>query len=427
MKKVKLTKLKFHDILQKEDGIIKGPFGGDIKKAYFVPEDKTTYKIYEQGVVYNSNINYGSYYISAELYNKLNKFAVKSGDLLLTGAGTLGEIFEIPKEYKKGIINQALIRIRLNEKIINKEYFKYYFKWYIKDIVCRINGNSVIPNLPPLNVLKETEIAIPNLNDQNKISAVLNSIDSKITLNNKINVELESMAKTIYDYWFTQFDFPDENGRPYKSSSGKMEWNEELQRDIPAGWEVKKLDDCGNFKNGINYEKNCDGDKTVRIINVRNISESTCYILPDNLDLITLPEASLQQYIAEKDDILIARSGIPGATRLLINNQETVIYCGFIIRYKVNVLCEKIYLYQTIKQYEQRNIAQAAGTVLKNVSQDILKNITIIEPPKEFIDNFNRIENPFYEKMKRITEENQNLMKIRDWILPMLMNDQIEI
>ena len=151
--------MKFLDLLVKKDGLIKGPFGGDIKKSLFVEKGKDTYKVYEQGVILNNNFNYGNYYISGEYFKKkLKRFEVLENDLLMTGAGTLGEILTVPKNIEPGIINQALLRIRLNENIIDKFFFKYYFNYYIKRIILKINGDSVIPNLPPLSLIKKQRL-----------------------------------------------------------------------------------------------------------------------------------------------------------------------------------------------------------------------------------------------------------------------------
>ena len=191
-----MSKMLFADLLVVKDGLIKGPFGGDIKKSLFVPKGKDTLKVYEQGVVLKNDINHGTYYISKEHFeSKLKRFEVKTGDLLMTGAGTLGELITVPENAPKGVINQALLRIRLNQNVISTAFFKYYFKYYIKAIISKINGDSVIPNLPPLPLIRNTEVDIPDTSYQNKISSVLSALDSKIELNNRINAELEAMAK----------------------------------------------------------------------------------------------------------------------------------------------------------------------------------------------------------------------------------------
>lgn len=420
-----MSKMKFKDLLDNNSGITKGPFGGDIKKAYFVPKGEDTYKVYEQGVVYENNVNYGTYYIDSERYNKLKKFEVLTGDILLTGAGTLGELFVVPENHEKGVINQALLRIRLNSDVVDKDYFLYYFKWYIKNVVCRINGDSVIPNLPPIAILKETDVDIPEIEIQRQIAKTLKIIDSKIENNNKINAELESMAKTIYDYWFLQFEFPNEEGKPYKSSGGKMVWNEELKREIPEGWEVSDLSKLCDFNNGINYDKEELGDKDYKIVNVRNISSTTLLLDKSDLDNICLQSNQADKYLVEDDDILIARSGTPGAVRLLESDVNDIIYCGFIIRCKPKNKEQRYYLTYSLKLLEGSNATKTGGSILQNVSQETLKQISVCIPPNEIVKKYNESINDIFRKMQNVIEENRELTSLRDFLLPMLMNGQV--
>ena len=138
----------------------------------------------------------------------------------------------------------------------------------------RVSGNdkSTVPGIDRKVI---HEMLVPfheNICDQQSIGGVLYCNDKKIDINSRIGSELEIMAKTLYDYWFVQFDFPDESGKPYRTSGGEMVWNERLKRKIPKGWDVKHLQDICKFRNGINYEKDCLGDCTYRIANVILIS-----------------------------------------------------------------------------------------------------------------------------------------------------------
>ncbi|MDB9488695.1 restriction endonuclease subunit S [Dolichospermum circinale CS-537/01] len=124
------------------------------------------------------------------------------------------------------------------------------------------------------NYIHEIITTLPPLEEQRKIASVLSSLDDKIELNNRINSELENLAKTIYDYWFVQFDFPDENGKPYKSSGGKMVYNQELKREIPAGWEVGTLQDWIDFKRGISYKSTEIQDTGIPLLNLNSFTLS---------------------------------------------------------------------------------------------------------------------------------------------------------
>ena len=224
-----------------------------------------------------------------------------------------------------------------------------------------------------------------------------------------------------------QFDFPNGEGKTYKISGGEMEWDEELKREIPKGWKAMPLDKFGEFKNGINYEGDVVGDKVVRIVNVRDISDSTYFIMKDNLDEISLPEKDSSKYLVHENDILIARSGTPGATRLIHKDIVDVIYCGFIIRFNVSEERMKKYLFFNLKRIEDALTTKSAGTILKNVSQDTLKELYIAKPDDDTIKSFNEKMNPIFESIYTNSKQNQELIKLRDFLLPMLMNGQVKV
>ncbi len=413
-----MSKILFERILVPKDGLIKGPFGGDIKKSLFVPKTHDAYKVYEQGVVLKQDINYGDYYISKEHFEqKLKRFQVKKGDILMTGAGTLGELITVPENAPKGVINQALLRIRLNEEIITSDFFKYYFKYYIKAIISRINGDSVIPNLPPLSIIKNTEIDIPNLNVQEQIAKVLSTLDSKIELNNKINAELEAMAKTIYDYWFVQFDFPNAKGKPYKSIGGKMVWNEELKREIPAGWEVKKMASLtDNISRGIspNYlesggicvlNQKCIRDNKVifefsrrhndqiKSVNTKKINIHD--VLVNSTGVGTLGRVAIVKRLPE--DLITVDSHV---TIVRANSKEiNPVYFGFS-------------LIQKQKEIEGFSVGSTGQVEL---SRSQLEGINLIAPPDEIQKLFGEMYKSILNRMSICESENEQLASLRDW------------
>lgn len=379
-----MSKVKFEDIVIKDKGFLRGPFGGDLKKEIFVPKSESTYKVYEQGVVLQKNKNIGRYYISEEYFNqKMYKFEVKPKDFLVSCSGVnYGAIFQMEESIEPGVINQALLRIRLNNEVIDNNYFYYLFNHYIVKAIIGRKGDSTIPNFPPISVVKNVEFELPNLIIQKNVGLILKKLDSKIELNNKINEELEKMTKTLYDYWFVQFDFSDENGNPYKSSGGKMVYNEELKRAIPKGWGVKELGEIGEFKNGVNYDPSNPGEIACPIINVRNISATSYFLNSNDLDVIHLRENDIRKYSVEKDDIIIARSGIPGATRLMSKYKENTLYCGFAIRYRLEDKRLKNQIFFYLKSIEQIIQNGSGGTILKNVNQGTLKNLKLAIPKR---------------------------------------------
>ena len=242
-----------------------------------------------------------------------------------------------------------------------------------------------------------------------------------------INRNLEALAKQLYDYWFVQFDFPDENGRPYKSSGGKMVWNEALKRDVPEGWKVYSLAELGCFKNGINYSKDEIGDKDYKIVNVRNISSSSIFIDNSGLDVLTLKRNGGDNYLVKESDILIARSGVPGATRLLRDVENNIIYCGFIICYSISNIDNKPILFYTLKQLESVTKSQSNGSILSNISQDVLKQLCVVLPDIKVKGLFNEMINKVFSLIQNNQRMIDNLIKQRDELLPLLMNGQVEV
>ena len=192
--------------------------------------------------------------------------------------------------------------------------------------------------------------SIPKLSlaEEACIGNMILSFCTKINVNRMINDNLEAMAKQLYDYWFVQFDFPNEEGKPYKSSGGAMVWNDKLKREIPSCFEVVNMGDLCNFKNGINYSKDEIGND-YQIVNVRNISSSRILLDGEDFDVITVPTSKAENYVLKPDDIIIARSGCPGSTRLLLSATNTL-FCGFIICCTPNDSSMRNYLVYCLKQ-----------------------------------------------------------------------------
>ena len=420
------TKCKFQDLLLDKKGIIRGPFGGDVKKEYFVSKGENTFKVYEQGVVYNRDSNYGSYYITEDKFNSLSRFEVRPGDILISGAGTLGELYELPQDIERGIINQALIRIRINENVVDKEYFKHYFSWYVKLVACKHVGASVIPNLPPLDDLKKIDIELPDIETQKNIASVLTTIDRKIALNKSINCDLEAMARQLYDYWFVQFDFPNAEGKPYKSSGGKMVWNETLKREIPEGWIVDHLNKWIDIKSGFAFKSSDYKEKAkYKVITIKNVQENK--LDTSNCDMIDFIPSKMKDWCKlSKGNRLISLTGNCG--RLCIVSEDNLL-----LNQRVGLLdCSKEYLefeYGSLQSEELQSKIQylSNGAAQENLSPIDLCNLYWFMPVKDIISKFETILRNI--RLLQISKEveTKKLVQQRDTLLPLLMNGQVSI
>ena len=253
------------------------------------------------------------------------------------------------------------------------------------------------------------DFVIPNLeiDEQIKIGKLLKSIDQKIQINNQINQELEAMAKTLYDYWFVQFDFPDQNGKPYKSSGGKMVYHPELKREIPEGWGVESV---GNLLDKVTKAEKIENNSIEFIGEIPVIDQSQKYIagFTNNEKALLQPQHG---HVIFGDHTRVVKyinfdyaRGADG-TQVLISNNENI----------SNVL-----LYHMIEDFDLSNYGYARHF-------KFLKEKTVIVPDKEVSSKFETQANVIYEKIKNNIFENQELTQLRDWLLPMLMNGQVKV
>ena len=315
----------------------------------------------------------------------------------------------------------TLYYTEINEELVSPYYLYRYLR--LLDM-SRLDSGTGVPSMT-FDSYYNINVFLPNIEEQRRVASILQKIDAKIALNHQINDNLEAMAKQLYDYWFVQFDFPNEEGKPYKSSGGSMVWNEKLKREIPSCFEVVNMGKLCDFRNGINYSKDETGND-YQIVNVRNISSSRILLDGEDFDVITVPTSKAENYVLKPDDIIIARSGCPGSTRLLLSSANTL-FCGFIICCSPNDSSMRNYLVYCLKQLEGTNATTSGGSILQNVSQDTLKGLHVIVPEKQIIDKFNKTIELIFARMLNCLKESKALTKQRDELLPLLMNGQASV
>ena len=262
--------------------------------------------------------------------------------------------------------------------------------------------------------------------EQQKISSVLAALDSKIELNNRINAELESMAKIIYDYWFVQFDFPDKNGKPYKTSGGKMVWNEELRREIPVGWAVKKIKDLADTGSGgtpLSTNKEFYENGNIPWINSGEVNPSFIIYSKKFITEEGLNNSSAK--IFPKDTILMAMYGATAGQVSLIDFEACTNQAVCAIM--PNDLRLIPYLKFGLHQLYQYLINLSSGSARDNLSQDKIRDLFFVLPEDGILNRFHEFANSNFNKILINLKENQKLAELRDWLLPMLMNGQVKV
>lgn len=254
--------------------------------------------------------------------------------------------------------------------------------------------------------------------DANKVGDFIWEIEAKLSNNRKQNAILEKMAKQIYDYWFVQFDFPDENGRPYKSSGGKMVWNETLKREIPEGWENSQLIDIANITMGQSPDGASYNGEGIGAVFYQGSTDFGVRF-PKVRQYTTQPSR-----FAKAGDILMSVRAPVGATNFA--SQDCCIGRGLsAINSKIGSIT---YVYEVISyfktKFEQMN---AAGTTFGSITKNELFSLPCVKPKQDVVDAFEKICSPIFDKQMSIGYETEALQSLRSYLLPLLMTGQAKI
>ena len=273
------------------------------------------------------------------------------------------------------------------------------------------------------HTLYDMPILLPSLEEQECIGNIFSTIDRKIALNRSINHNLEAMAKQLYDYWFLQFDFPDENGKPYKSSGGKMVWNKKLKREIPEGWYCGNLFEIATFTNGLACQKfrPKDDEVPLPVIKIREmhdgISSDTEEVSPNIPESVKVYNGDVLFSWSASLEVMLWACGLGGLNQHIFKVTSA------------NDFPKSFYYFQLSNYLEVfKKIAEARKTTMGHITQDHLQQSTIAIPDnKDIVDKFEKRISPIFTQMVKLQEEIQQLSKLRDSLLPLLMNGQVEI
>lgn len=317
--------------------------------------------------------------------------------------------------------------------VINKKLtVPFYLFNFLKCLdLTKLNSGTGVPSMT-FNSYYDLKVKLPDLTTQKSIAKVLSDLDAKIELNNKINRELEAMAKTLYDYWFVQFDFPDANGKPYKSSGGKMVYNAELKREIPEGWEAGTLGKIAELVRGVTYDsseiKDENDEDTIPVLRATNITGNVLDL--DNMVYVPKQNVSKIQLLNRFDILITMSSGSKehiGKNGFYYFDKEVSFgaFCAKIVakkdfRYYLYSYTQSEFMFATIKN-------ECLGTNINNLNGSLVKGFKLVLPPIDLVKKFNEKVQSIYETIGNNHKQNQHLTALRDWLLPMLMNGQVTV
>ena len=304
--------------------------------------------------------------------------------------------------------------------------YVYYYLQFIYNLGAFFNFEGKTSGIKNLQLdAAFAAIPIEDISEsiQNDIVAILQGLERKIAINRQINQNLEAMAKQLYDYWFVQFDFPNEEGKPYKSSGGEMVWNEKLKRNIPVGWHCGNLFEIAVFTNGLACQKfrPKDDEVPLPVIKIREMhdgisvdTEEVTSNIPESVkvyngDVLFSWSASLE--------VMLWAYGLGGLNQHIFKVTSA------------NDFPKSFYYFQLLDYVDVfKKMAEARKTTMGHITQDHLQQSTIAIPDnKDIADKFEELISPIFKQIVKLQEEISNFIKQRDELLPLLMNGQITI
>ncbi|MCC7190839.1 MAG: restriction endonuclease subunit S [Anaerolineales bacterium] len=415
-----------------------GPFGSDIKVENFV----------SSGIPVLNGSNLSGFkltedefkFVTEEKAKTFKKAIARRGDIVITHRGTLGQIAYIPEnsKYDSYVISQSQFRVRLKTDKANPAFFVYYFHTAEgQKRLLSFKNHVGVPALAQATTnFRKLEIPLPDLPTQQKIAAVLSALDAKIELNARINAELESMAKTLYDYWFVQFapsqpPPPANAGTSPKFDRSTVEfgggregvvWNDELKRKIPLGWEVKRLGEV--------LKTNLGGTPSTK--------------QPEYWENATIPwlnSGDLTEFPVIKSSSFVTKKGVDNSATTILPKGSVVISLVRYIRPSIIAMeacanqsvvgiwetkeLKSAFIYPSLVNEIPRLMALRTGAQQPHINKEIVDDILLYIPPKDVLEKYYAISEPIYKKIINLAFESQTLTELRDWLLPMLMNGEV--
>lgn len=403
---MELTKVKLGDICEIYAG-------GD------APKNTTTYRTEENSIpVYSNGIE------NDGLYGFTSTPKIVKPSVTISARGTIGVPFLRKDPY--------VPIVRLLSAIPKEDKIDLYYLYYATKLLRYKKDGSVQQQLT-VPMLADVTIQVPPLSEQKKIASVLSALDGKIALNKKMNQKLEAMAKRLYDYWFVQYDFPDKNGHPYKTTGGPMTYNPTLKREIPVGWEVKNVNDVTTSVRGVSYSSDDEKSKTdsnvVQILRGNNISGSR-FVFDSNDVFVSSDLVAEEQKISKFDIVMTMSSGSKehvGKSALALYDMPHSFgaFCSKFTsneeaRYFIDCYLHSEIFIKYIRQ-------TCTGTGINNLTNGHFDKSLFAWPTEDILKAFNEKVSAIYEQRGVIEREITRLTALRDKLLPLLMNGQVVV
>lgn len=386
---------------------------GSIAKIYDGPHatpKKTTSGPYFLSI---SSLDKGNFDISqsaqlseSEYIKWTRRVTPSEGDLLFAYETRLGEAALMPGGVK-ACLGRRMGLLRPDRSKVLPQYLLYsYLSPAFQQVIKRNTIRGATVDRIPISEMSDFEIRIPSLKEQRYVVGLLSALDDKIELNRRINDELEQMLRTLYDYWFVQFDFPDASGKPYKSSGGQMIYSDQLKREIPAGWKVGTLSDVSEI-----YQP--------KILSAEDLSADGEYPVHGSNGII----GRYHDYNHAQSEVVVSCRGDCGN----IHRTPPMTWItgnAMVFKPRDEIKMHNEFLYQALRHVGLKQIS--TGSVQGQITRTNVENLNIVIPDASTLSEFNLFADAVIEKKLLNENESQKLAELRDWLLPMLMNGQVK-
>ena len=383
-----------------------------------------------------TNSLYDNFMCASAKEAEIAKCSIRKGQVAITKDSEtrddIGIATYIADDFADVLLGYHCALITPNENILDGKYLNAfmhtsYIQKYFENNASGSGQRYTLSN----DTISNIPILLPSLEEQQRIGAILSNIDRKIELNKAINDNLEAMAKQLYDYWFVQFDFPNEEGKPYKSSGGAMVWNEKLKREIPKGWHVLSVNDIAANVRGVSYTKDdlVNSNNGVLVLRGNNIQDNHL-IYDSNVAYIPKSFISKEQHIKSLDIIMTMSSGskehIGKSAMFQFASGDT--FGAFLTKFTAKEHCAYLLFNLFNSQYFKAKIKSiACGTGINNLTNQTFDEIYIVMPQDEILLEFDKRQSQIFAEIGLIEKSNVELTKQRDELIPLLMNGRASV
>ena len=323
------------------------------------------------------------------------------------------------KRENPALVSPAYQMFEITDDNINSDYLMLVFKSSEFDRNCWFHTDSSVRGGISWNDFCKMEINVPDIAEQERVVKIYNVINNRIKILNALNKNLEEQAQTIFKHWFIDFEFPNEEGLPYKSSAGKMIWNEELQKEIPEDWKSGKLGEIAEIKRGssprpIQKFLSSKGFNWLKISDVTNLQSPFVIDIKEHII-----ETGLKNTVyLKKGSLVLSNSATPGIPKIL--DVDSCIHDGWLYFSKSYFSNE--YLYLLFLNIRDNLIKLSNGTIFNNLKTDILKKYFVVLPKEKILKSFNRLVTSLFTIIRNLARESQKLAEILELLLPKLLS-----